>query len=133
MEFILIFWQIIWIYPNLRERKFGGKPAGLADSRHYNKYLERKFEVGDFNKVGRCPRRYYKFLRWPKVLIPITQILQRKIAVFYQKHFKGHLEKQPASAFRICPLVVGQRTHPSGRSENCTILSNIQSKSGFFF
>ena len=42
-----------------------------------------------------------------------------------QKHFKGHLEKQPASAFRIYPLVVGQRTHPSGRSENCTILSNI--------
>ena len=133
MEFILIFWQIIWIYPNLRERKFGGKPAGLADSRHYNKYLERKFEVGDFNKVGRCPRRYYNFLRWPKVLIPITQILQRKIAVFYQKHFKGHFEKQPASAFRISPLVVGQRTHPSGRSENCTILSNIQSKSGIFF
>ncbi len=37
MEFILIFWQIIWIYPNLRERKFGGKPAGLADVRRYYK------------------------------------------------------------------------------------------------
>ena len=23
-----------------------------------------------------------------------------------QKHFKGHFEKQPASAFRICPVVV---------------------------
>ena len=89
------------------------------------------FEVG--RKACRCPRRYYNFLRWPKVLIPNTQILQRKIAVFYQKHFKGHFEKQPASAFRICPVVVGQRTHPSGRSENCTILSNIQSKSGIFF
>ena len=40
MEFILIFWQIICIYPNLRERKFGGKPAGLADVRRYYKYLE---------------------------------------------------------------------------------------------
>ena len=55
-----------------------------------------------------CPRRYY---------IPNTQILQRKIAVFYQKHFKVHFEKQPASAFRISSVVVGQRTHLSGRSE----------------
>jgi len=40
MEFILIFWQIIWIYPNLRKRKFGGKPAWLADVRRYYKFLE---------------------------------------------------------------------------------------------
>ena len=58
------------------------------------------FEVG--RKACRCPRRYN---------IPNTQILQRKIAVFYQKHFKVHFEKQPASAFRISSVVVGQRTH----------------------
>ena len=42
MEFILIFWQIIWIYPNLRESKFGGKPAGLADVRRYYKFINQK-------------------------------------------------------------------------------------------
>ena len=39
MEFIPIFGQIMWIYPNLRERKFGGKPVGLADVRRYYKNL----------------------------------------------------------------------------------------------